>query len=94
VDFDAKVAEYVRARKVHSSQKISTLPDGGTRLSMVVSDLTEVISWVLGFGKTARVVEPPELVESVRNELEQALVAYSRPPPSLPMPSSKVPPSE
>jgi predicted DNA-binding transcriptional regulator YafY len=99
VDFDAKVAEYVRARKVHSSQKISTLPDGGTRLSMVVSDLTEVISWVLGFGKTARVVEPPELVASVRDELEQALVAYSRPPPSLPLssgpaPSSKAPPSE
>jgi predicted DNA-binding transcriptional regulator YafY len=94
VDFDPKVAEYVRARKVHSSQKISTLPDGGTRLSMVVSDLTEVISWVLGFGKTARVVEPPELVEHVRNELEQAMLAYQRPPSSLTAPSSRAPSSE
>jgi predicted DNA-binding transcriptional regulator YafY len=61
---------------------------------MVVSDLTEVISWVLGFGKTARVVEPPELVEHVRNELEQAMLAYQRPPSSLTAPSSRAPSSE
>lgn len=94
VDFDPKVAEYVRARKIHSSQKTSTLPDGGTRLSMVVSDLTEVVPWILGFGKTARVVEPPELVVSIQNELEQALAAYQSPPPSLPLSSLQVPSDE
>lgn len=91
VDFDAKVADLVRSRKVHSTQKIASLPDGGVRLSMIVAELTEVVSWVLGFGETARVVEPADLVERIRAELEQALANYNRPPSSvvLPPPSSK-----
>jgi predicted DNA-binding transcriptional regulator YafY len=34
------------------------------------------VSWVLEWGKRARVVEPPELAERVREELEGALAQY------------------
>ncbi len=77
VDFDPRVAEYVRTRRVHPSQEISPLADGGVRLSMAIGDLTEVATWILGFGETARVVEPSELVERVRKELEGALAQYA-----------------
>jgi len=34
------------------------------------------VSWILEWGPRARVVEPAELVERVRSELEAALAQY------------------
>jgi predicted DNA-binding transcriptional regulator YafY len=82
VDFDAKVADFVRTRRVHPSQELTPLPTGGVRLAMSIGDLTEVGTWILGFGETAKVVEPQELVERVKKELSGALAQYNTPPPS------------
>jgi predicted DNA-binding transcriptional regulator YafY len=76
IDFTSKVTEYVRSRKVHVTQRLSATPDGGVRLTMTVGELTEVVSWVLGFGETAKVVEPAELVERVQGELSRAAARY------------------
>jgi predicted DNA-binding transcriptional regulator YafY len=76
IDFDAAVVELVRSRRVHESQKLATLPDGSLRLTMTVGDLTELSSWVLGWGRMARVIEPEELASSVKSELEGALARY------------------
>jgi predicted DNA-binding transcriptional regulator YafY len=84
IDFDARVAELVRSRKVHHSQRLAALPHGGVRLSMVVGDLTEVTSWVLGYGETATVIEPPALRERVMGELRNALAQYEQGPRELP----------
>ena len=78
IDFDAKVAEFVRTRRIHPSQQIESLPKGGVRMTMMIGDLTELATWILGFGETARVVEPPELVERVTRELEGALAHYAK----------------
>ncbi|MBM4364418.1 MAG: WYL domain-containing protein, partial [Deltaproteobacteria bacterium] len=77
VEFDEAAVEYVRMRKVHPTQKLTAIP-GGVRLSMTVGDLRQVASWVLEWGARARVVEPPELVERVRGELEAALKGYGK----------------
>jgi predicted DNA-binding transcriptional regulator YafY len=84
IDFDASVAELVRTRRVHESQKLATLPDGTVRLTMIVGNLTELSSWVLGWGKRARVVEPEALANEVRLELSQALSKYDLAEPSPP----------
>jgi predicted DNA-binding transcriptional regulator YafY len=76
IEFDAQAAEYVRMRKVHGSQKLQSIAGGGLRLSMNVGNLNPVVSWVLEWGRRARVIEPPELVERVREELEGALAHY------------------
>jgi predicted DNA-binding transcriptional regulator YafY len=76
IDFDPSVAELVRSRRVHESQRLATLSDGSVRLTMTVGALTELSSWVLGWGKTAKVVEPAELASSVKSELEAALARY------------------
>jgi predicted DNA-binding transcriptional regulator YafY len=78
IDFDAKVAELVRTRRVHPSQQLAPLPKGGVRMTMMIGDTTELGTWVLGFGETARVVEPPELVDRVMRELEGALAHYGK----------------
>lgn len=78
IDFDAGAADYVRMRKVHGSQKLQALAGGGVRLTMTVGNLNPVTSWVLEWGGRARVVQPPELVERIRSELEQALEGYKK----------------
>jgi predicted DNA-binding transcriptional regulator YafY len=79
IDFDEHAAQYVRARNVHPSQKLSQLPGGRVRLTMQVGNLTQLTSWVLEWGKRAHVIEPPELVARVTEELQAALEAYHPP---------------
>jgi predicted DNA-binding transcriptional regulator YafY len=76
VEFDSRVADRVRAERVHPSQRIATAPDGRVRLSLNVPLFDAVTSWVLGFGDAARVIEPRELEEAVVKGLRGALVAY------------------
>ena len=78
IDFDAKVAEFVRTRRVHPSQELTPLAGGGVRMMMMIGDLTELATWILGFGETARVIEPPDLVERVTKELVGALALYGK----------------
>lgn len=84
IDFSAKVADFVRTRKVHPSQVIEELQGGGVRLSLDIGDMTELTSWVLGFGETARVLEPADLVTRVKRELEQAVANYEADPEDRP----------
>jgi predicted DNA-binding transcriptional regulator YafY len=55
-------------------------------MTMTLGDLTELATWVLGFGETAVVVEPPELVARVTRELQGALSRYGKgaKPPAVP----------
>jgi len=76
IDFDAHAAEYIRMRRVHPTQKLAATATG-VRLTMTVGNLTQLTSWVLEWGQRARVVEPPELVDRVRAELEGALKGYA-----------------
>ncbi len=76
VEFEARIADEVRARRVHPSQKVAAAPDGRVRVSLVVGELAPVTSWVLGYGGAARVIEPPELRQIVGAELRRALGHY------------------
>jgi predicted DNA-binding transcriptional regulator YafY len=79
VEFDARVADEVRARKLHATQKIATAPDGRVRLSFTLPSalLPEVRRWVLGFADAARVIEPPELVADAARVLAAAAKRYA-----------------
>jgi predicted DNA-binding transcriptional regulator YafY len=77
IDFDEKAAEYIRMRRVHPTQKLAATANG-IRLTMTVGNLTQLTSWVLEWGTRAKVVEPAELVERVKAELEGALKGYKK----------------
>ncbi len=64
--FDADVADYIREKRWHPSQKIKELRGGRLELSLKLSGLAEVQRWVLGWAGSAVALSPPELVESVR----------------------------
>lgn len=76
VDFDARVADDVRAKKLHRDQRLATSPDGRIRLSVPLVDVDTFVTWVLSFGDAARVVEPPDVVDRIRETLERAAGRY------------------
>jgi predicted DNA-binding transcriptional regulator YafY len=78
VEFDARVADEIRARKLHPAQKIATAPDGRVRLSVQLPEalVAEARRWILGFADAARVIEPPELADDVARSLLAAAKRY------------------
>lgn len=67
--FDAKTAPYIRERRWHPTQELYEQEDGAVILKMFVRGLNDVKRWVLGYGKGAIALEPPELVQLVREEV-------------------------
>jgi predicted DNA-binding transcriptional regulator YafY len=76
LEFDARVAPYVRGRMWHDSQRIDELPDGRLRMTLDVSNDWALRSWVLGFGASVRVVKPTALADAVLDELKRARHVY------------------
>lgn len=68
VEFSAQVADLVKARVWHPSQRLTRRPGGGVRLELRVVNTTEVIPWVMSFGPHARITEPADLAARVRAE--------------------------
>jgi predicted DNA-binding transcriptional regulator YafY len=81
VEFELRVAEGVRARRVHPSQKLAVAADGRVRASLSLPESAEVLararSWLLGFGAAVRVIEPRELAEDIALELRRAADRYA-----------------
>jgi len=69
--FDPKVARYVQRRQWHPSQRFRRV-DGGIEMTMDLRGTTELVSWVLGFGDKARVLQPDGLRSAVEGELIRA----------------------
>jgi len=78
IEFDARVAPYVRARVWHASQQISDVEEGGLRLTMNVCHDWALRSWVLGWGAFARVISPPALAGEIKTDLQAAAARYGR----------------
>jgi proteasome accessory factor B len=73
VRFSARVADYIREKKWHDSQKLKELKDGGVELTLKLSSLVEIERWVLGWGGDATVVKPPELIAAIRKTAREIL---------------------
>jgi predicted DNA-binding transcriptional regulator YafY len=67
IRFDSDVARYVQRRQWHPSQRFRRVEDG-IEMTMDVRGTTEVVSWVLGFGYKAEVIEPEDLRGAIRRE--------------------------
>jgi predicted DNA-binding transcriptional regulator YafY len=77
IELDAAAARGVRDVKIHPSQKLSTNPGGGVRITLQVEDALSVAGYVLGLGSGAQVLEPESLRDHLRSELELMLASYS-----------------
>src|SRR5688572_1404270 len=67
IRFSERVADYIREKKWHPSQKLHPMKNGDLELQMTLSSLVEVERWILQWGGAAWVLAPKELKESVRS---------------------------
>jgi predicted DNA-binding transcriptional regulator YafY len=78
MEFEAEVAEYVRERRWHPSQRVVSLEGGKIRLHLDVADTPELHSWILGFGPGARILSPVALAEKVAVRAMETAALYSK----------------
>ena len=76
VEFTAATAALVASREWHPTQRVDRLPHGRVRLSLRVTSLRPIVSWVLEWGPHAKAVMPPSLVQQVISELDGARAQY------------------
>lgn len=76
VAFDAYQARYIRERSWHPEERVEEADGGGLTLYFPASGLQEVARWVMGYGKHARVMEPPELREIVASHVRELAQIY------------------
>jgi len=76
LEFEARVAPFVRGRVWHESQTITDLPDGRLHVTLQVSNDWALRSWILGFGASVRVLQPKALAQSLRDEFRRASELY------------------
>jgi predicted DNA-binding transcriptional regulator YafY len=77
IELDSAAARGMRDVKLHPSQKTTTSPGGGLRLTLQVEDALSLASYVLGLGSGAQVLEPEALRDHLRSELELMLARYA-----------------
>jgi predicted DNA-binding transcriptional regulator YafY len=77
LEFEPRLALYVRGRIWHESQQLEALDGGGARLTLRVTNDWALRSWVLGFGAGVRVVSPPALAEAIAGESARTAARYA-----------------
>lgn len=76
IEFEPRVAPYVRARVWHASQQLREAAGGTVVLSMNVCHDWALRSWILSWGPFARVLAPGTLAEELRSDLQAATDRY------------------
>jgi predicted DNA-binding transcriptional regulator YafY len=76
IRFSPDVAARVAETSWHPTQETEPGRDGSLRWNAHVSGVREIRSWILGWGADAQVLEPPELRDQIRGELERAAERY------------------
>lgn len=76
IHFASEVARSVAETNWHRTQKSEYLLDGRLEFRVAVDGLEEIISWILGFGDLAVVLQPPELRDRLRRQAENMVRNY------------------
>lgn len=76
IEFAAKVSPYVRARVWHASQQIREETDGRVVLQMDVCHDWALRSWIMSWGRDAKVISPAALAYDIRGDLTAASRQY------------------
>jgi len=77
IEFQAAVADYVRARDWHPSQQLRELEGGALAMTLDVCNDRALQSWILSFGPFARVLSPPHLAREIAGQFEEARAQYA-----------------
>jgi proteasome accessory factor B len=79
IRFSPAVADFIREKQWHESQRLREMKDGRVELSMNLTSLVEVERWILSWGGHAVVMAPKELAGNVRAAAERILKSMPEP---------------
>jgi proteasome accessory factor B len=65
VEFDRWATDLIRGRRWHTSQELTELAEGCSRMRLRLNSLEEMTGWVLSWGGHATVIRPAELIQRV-----------------------------
>ena len=77
IEFEPRVAPFVRARVWHPSQQVRDAANGRIVLSLDVCHDWALRNWILGWGPSARVVSPSSLASDIHADLNAAAARYN-----------------
>ncbi|HJZ75995.1 MAG TPA: WYL domain-containing protein [Vicinamibacterales bacterium] len=77
IEFEPAVADYVRAREWHPSQRLEATADGDVIMRLDVTRDRALSSWILSFGPFARVRAPEALAREIAGQFEEARARYA-----------------
>jgi proteasome accessory factor B len=80
--YTAPVVERLTTLHLHVEHRLSVGPDDTADLTLRVRGLTEIKSWILGWGDTVEVLDPPELRRTIASSVTGAAARYSPHPPA------------
>ena len=75
--FSADIAEYIKEKIWHESQKLHDTPDGSVLFEADVACTRDIKAWIMRWGANAIVLEPEKLRNEIRTEAIEMLAAYA-----------------
>ncbi|HZZ30299.1 MAG TPA: WYL domain-containing protein [Pirellulales bacterium] len=76
VQFSPMVAPNVGSVRWHKTQRLEWKEDGTLKFFAKVKGLKEICWWILGYGKEAQVLQPPQLQKLIVEHAKRVLTTY------------------
>ena len=77
IRFTSRLAPFITERQWHPDQRIKKQKDGSIVLEFTTNHMKELKDWVLSWGAGATVIDPKELRDVIRSELQLAASNYN-----------------
>ena len=71
-----EIGTYALERQWHDTQKVEQREDGSVYVKFTTTQMPEVLRWVLGQGHTVKALNPPELIEMIKAEVQKVENVY------------------
>lgn len=76
LQFSKDIRHHIEGRQWHSSQEMRDDKDGNLSLTMKVGITPELITWIMGWHRYVKVLQPRELIHQVRKNLKETEKLY------------------
>ena len=76
IRFSPDIADYIKEKIWHESQKIQTQKDGSIVFEVEVAGTQEIKQWIMGWGAGAEVLDPESLRDDLRREAQAVADIY------------------
>ena len=77
LDFEPKVVQRVKESVWHPQQVLQELPGGRLRLTLRLNSTLEIAPWILSWGPYVKVINPPELRDSIADTARRMAANYA-----------------